>query len=243
MILGTSDLKKSFGGNNAVNGVNIKIPKNKITSIIGPNGSGKSTLFNLITGLLKADAGKVILQGSDLTKKEDFEITKKEISRTFQEIRTFSYLTLREHLKLALSDNDTGIIRNFFTPQKFYDEQLKEYLDLVGLEQPLSVRGEELSYGQSKLLSLAMNLAKKHEILMLDEPVAGINPKLRAKIEKIILNLKERGETILLIEHDMNFVMDLSDLIIVMDQGQVILEGDKEAILSNKKVLKAYLGR
>ncbi len=243
MIIRTKKLTKRFGGNIAVNGVSISIPANKITSIIGPNGSGKSTLFNVITRLLPEDEGKVYVKDKDITASNDYAITQDKISRTFQEIRTFDYLTIREHMQLALSDNHQGILKNLFSPQVLSDELIKKYLELVGLKQSLEKKGEDLSYGQSKLLNLAMNIAKKHEILLLDEPVAGINPKLRFEIEKILKNLKKQGETILLIEHDMNFVINISDLIIVMDAGEIILQGDKKAILANKKVLKAYLGR
>ena len=120
---------------------------------------------------------------------------------------------------------------------------MKGILKLVGLDEKITTKAKNLSYGQSKLLNLAMNIAKNHEILLLDEPVAGVNPRLRKKIGNILLDLKKQGETILLIEHDMNFVINLSDLIIVMDEGKIILQGDRKKILSNEKVLKAYLGR
>ncbi len=244
MILKTEEITKKFGGITAVEKVSLTIPENKITSIIGPNGSGKSTLFNVITKLLPSDHGKISIKNQDTTSLADHEIARKTISRTFQEIRIFPYLTIREHLELALyEEEDKKLLKSFFKPKSIPLSSIEKILDLVGLDKEISTRGENLSYGQSKLLNLAMSIAKRHEILLLDEPVAGVNPRLRKKISDILLDLKKRGETILLIEHDMNFVVNLSDLIIVMDGGKIILEGDRKKILSNKKVLKAYLGR
>jgi branched-chain amino acid transport system ATP-binding protein len=177
-----------------------------------------------------------------LSKTKDFEVARLGISRTFQDVRLFKNLTIKDHLEIAMSKRDEDLFTNLLVGEKVSVEKIKAVLDLVGLEKSLSTYAVNLSYGQRKLLDLAVAIAKKHTILMLDEPVAGVNPLLRNKIKEIIKSLNEKGETVLLIEHDMNFVMNLADHIFVMDAGRVIAEGKPEEIQNNKKVLDAYLG-
>lgn len=258
------NLSKRFDGVRAVDNCTLSIEKAKITAIIGPNGSGKTTLFNMISGLLEPDDGSIEFAGRDITEAEDFERAKLGISRTFQEVRLFKHLSVREHLEIAMSDSDEKMIKSIESVfrrrlsireskkkdaenkperlEQYKREQCKQILESVHLHVPLERVVTELSYGQRKLLDLAMALAKPHKILLLDEPVAGINPKLRLTIKSILKELRRKGETIIVIEHDMNFVMDLSDNVIVMDNGKIIAEGKPKQIQNNRKVLEAYLG-
>jgi len=242
MILKVNSVSKSFGGVKALDHCSLEIEKGKITAIIGPNGSGKSTLFNTISRLVINDKGNINFNENKTDGMKPFDVANLGISRTFQEVRLFKNLTIEEHLNIALSFDDEKLIKNLFYKENNFRDRIKEVLNLVELDKPLHTYASNLSYGQRKLLDLAIAIAKKHELLMLDEPVAGVNPRLRNEIKSIIRKLNKKGETILLIEHDMNFVMDLADKIFVLDSGSVIAEGSPKQIQSNKKVLDAYLG-
>jgi len=242
MILEIKNCKKYFGGIHAIDNCSLSIERGKITSIIGPNGSGKTTLFNVISRLLDIDSGKLLFRGEDISQFQDYQLGKKYISRTFQEVRLFRNLTIRDHIEIAFSSTDELLFKNFFAKRKSSTKKIRDLLSLVGLQKPLNTYVTDLSYGQRKLLDLAIAIAKPHSILMLDEPVAGVNPQLRQEIKKILRKLKKSGETIILIEHDMNFVMDLADYIWVMDAGKIIACGKPRDIQNNKKVLDAYLG-
>ena len=242
MILKVNSVSKSFGGVKALDHCSLEIEKGKITAIIGPNGSGKSTLFNTISRLVINDKGNINFNENKTDGMKPFDVANLGISRTFQEVRLFKNLTIEEHLNIALSFDDEKLIKNLFYKENNFRDRIKEVLNLVELDKPLHTYASNLSYGQRKLLDLAIAIAKKHELLMLDEPVAGVNPRLRNEIKSIIRKLNKKGETILLIEHDMNFVMDLADKIFVLDAGSVIAEGNPKQIQSNKKVLDAYLG-
>ncbi len=235
-------VSKHFGGVKALNGCDFTIEKGKITALIGPNGSGKTTLFNCISKLYDIDSGKITFNGTNITRMRDFAVARLGISRTFQQVRLFKYLTIKQHLEIALGRTDEKMCRSYFRQKQNYSARIKEVLELVGLEKSITTVVSDLSYGQRKLLDLAIAIAKPHELLLLDEPVAGVNPELRKKIKEIIRKLNEQGETILLIEHDMHFVMNLVDEIFVIDQGAIIANGKPKEIQHNKKVLRAYLG-
>jgi len=244
MIFDIKNISKAFGGLKALDKCTCKIKKGKITAIIGPNGSGKSTLFNVISSLLTADQGEIKFDHHKITDMKDFKVARLGISRTFQQVRLFRNLTIRDHLEIALSTTDQKFwFSAFINKDKDNNlKEIKEILNLVRLHKPLGTLATELSYGQRKLLDLAMAIAKPHSVLLLDEPVAGVNPKLRGEIKQILRELNKQGETIVVIEHDMNFVMDLAEHIIVMDEGRVLVEGRPRQIQNNKKVLEAYLG-
>lgn len=241
-LLEIKNVSKRFGGIKALDNCSLDIEKGTLTAIIGPNGSGKSTLFNVISRLVKEDRGEILLNGNRLSKKEDYQVAKQGVARTFQDVRLFKNLTIKEHLEIAMEREDESVILSLFTRGENNDKKIKEILDLVGLKKDWNTLATDLSYGQRKLLDLAVAIAKPHEILMLDEPVAGINPQLRREIAQILKKLDKQGETILLIEHDMNFVMGVAEYIYVLDEGKVIAHGKPLAIQSNKKVLEAYLG-
>ncbi|MBI2451765.1 ABC transporter ATP-binding protein [Candidatus Pacearchaeota archaeon] len=236
------NISKSFGGIKALDSCNIEIKKKKINAIIGPNGSGKTTLFNIISGLIKPDKGEIIFQGHDILKLEDFERAKLGISRTFQEVRLFKNLTAKDHIDISLSENYESVLKSVIKKKRSNRKKIKRILKTVDLDKKLGSYVSDLSYGQRKLLDLAIVMAKKHSILLLDEPVAGVNPKLREKIKEILRELREKGETIVLIEHDMNFVMEIAEFIYVLDYGKVIAAGRPKEIQKNKKVLEVYLG-
>jgi len=242
MILDIKQISKAFGGLKALDNCSFSVKKGKITAVIGPNGSGKSTLFNVITKLLDQDTGRVKFDGKDLKKMRSYEVAREGVARTFQEVRLFRNLTIYDHLDIAMGQKDEHVWHSMWNKGLDNKKKIKEILDLVGLDKPINTYAVDLSYGQRKLLDLAVGIAKPHILLMLDEPVAGVNPKLRKSIKKVLRDLNKQGETILLIEHDMNFVMDLADHIVVMDEGGVLVEGKPKQIQNNKKVLDAYLG-
>lgn len=244
-MLKVKNLKKHFGGVKAVDGCSFEVKQGTITALIGPNGSGKTTVFNLISGVLKEDSGKVIFDGTDITHFSPEAVSNIGISRLFQQTRLFNNLTVKENLLLALDNEDTKLWKNLFglnrvTKEK--EEKIKEMLKFVGMERFENKLARELSYGQKRLIELIRTILNPHKLLMLDEPVAGVNPRLRKEIAKLLKKLKKQGDTILLIEHDMDFALGLADFVIVMDEGKVIAKGKPEEIRNNPKVLEAYLG-
>lgn len=244
-MLKIKNLSKRFGGVKAVNNCSFDIKENNITALIGPNGSGKSTVFNLISGVLKEDSGKIIYNKTDITRFSPEQVSNVGISRLFQRSQLFDNLTIRENLLLAIDNEDTKFWKNFLGKNKTTkekEERVNKMLKLVEMESFSNKLGRELSFGQKRLIEITRTILNPHKLLMLDEPVAGVNPKLRKKISEILLDLKKKGETILLIEHDMNFALNLADEVIVLDEGKVIAKGTPKQIKSNKKVLEAYLG-
>jgi branched-chain amino acid transport system ATP-binding protein/neutral amino acid transport system ATP-binding protein len=244
-MLKIQNLSKAFGGVKAVNDCSFEIKKGTITALIGPNGSGKSTVFNLVSGVLKADSGKIIFDGINITNKSPEAISNLGISRMFQQSRLFKNLSVKENLLLAIDNEDTKFWKNLFGLNKITkekEEKIREMLKLVEMEKFENRLVGELSFGQKRLVELVRTILNPHELLMLDEPVAGVNPRLRKIIAKVLLKLKKEGKTILLIEHDMNFALSLADEVIVMDEGKVIAKGKPKEIKKNPKVLEAYLG-
>lgn len=242
MILKVTGLQKSFGGVHAVQGSTFEVEKGKITALIGPNGAGKTTVFNLITGFLKPDEGSVMFEGSELIGKESHDIAKRGISRTFQQVRLFKHLSIMDHLKMVEDQEDRKVIRNVFSKKHKDVEPYKKILQEFGIEREPEALVGELSYGQRKLLDIAMRLRLDHKLLMLDEPVAGVNKVIQERIENLLLDLKKQGETMLVIDHDMAFVRKLADHVIALDAGVVITQGTPEEVLNDPCVLEAYLG-
>jgi len=238
-------LTKHFGGIKAVNDCSFIVKKNTITALIGPNGAGKSTVFNLISGIIKENSGQIIFNGKDITHLSPEKVSNSGISRLFQQTRLFNNLTVRENLLLALDNEDTKFWKILFGRNKITKEKkekIKEMLKLIEMGKFENELTRNLSYGQKRLIELIRTILNPHQFLILDEPVAGVNPKLRKNINKILINLKNQGETILLIEHDMNFTLNIADVIIVLEKGKVIAEGTPKDIRINPKVLEIYLG-
>jgi len=244
-MLKIQNLSKKFGGVKAINACSFEIAKGEITALIGPNGSGKTTVFNLISGIIKQDFGKIFFNGKNITNFSVEQISNLGISRLFQQSRLFKNLTVRENLFLAIDNEDTKLWKNMFGLNKITKEKkekVSEILKKCGIAEIENKTANDLSFGQKRLVELARTILNPHQLLMLDEPVAGVNPKIRQDIIKLLLKLKKNGETILLIEHDMNFTLGLADDIIVMDAGKVIAVGKPNEIKNNKLVLEAYLG-
>jgi len=248
-MLEIKNLKKYFGGVKAVDGCDLEVKEKTITALIGPNGSGKTTLFNLVSGILKTDEGKIILDGYDITNKSPEYIANLAglgVSRLFQQSRLFGNLSVKDNLLLTFDNEDTKFWKNLLSSSaedlEDKERKVKEALEMVELGGFGNKLARDLSFGQKRLVELLRTILNPHKLLMLDEPVGGVTPKLRKKISEILLKLKEDGETIFLIEHDMNFAFGVADNVIVMDQGKVIAEGKPEQIKTNSRVLEAYLG-
>jgi len=243
-MLEVSNLKKSFGGIKAVDDCSFKIKENSITALIGPNGSGKTTVFNIISGILKADSGKVRFNKKIISERQPHEISNMGFSRLFQQSRLFDHLSVKENLRLALSNEDTNLFKSLFKHFSVEEEDKKilKLAKIMEIELFMNKLTKNLSYGQKRLVEIARAILNPHKILILDEPTAGVNPKLRKEITKILLNLKKRGDTILFIEHDLNFTLKIAEEIIVLDEGKIIAQGKPNEIKNNKKVLEAYLG-
>jgi len=244
-MLEVKNLNKHFGGINAVDNCSFEVKAGTITALIGPNGAGKSTVFNLISGILSPDSGDIIFGGKNITKFSPDKISNVGFSRIFQQSSLFNNLNVKENLLLAIDNEDTKFWKTFLGFNRITKEKerkVNEALKLVDMEKFKDYLAGDLSFGQKRLIELARAILNPHTILMLDEPVAGINPKLRQKISEVLNNLKKEGDTVLLIEHDMDFTLNISDEIIVMDKGTVIATGSPEEIKNNPKVLEAYLG-
>jgi len=229
-ILQLQDVTKCFGSLVAVNKCSFALEKNRITGLIGPNGAGKTTLFNVITGFFTTDEGQIIFKGHQINNLRPYRIAERGIGRTFQITRVFPKMTLMENLIVAARVEKR-------------DERALELLEVAGL---IDLRGEyasDLSYGQQKLLALIRVLMFDPDLILLDEPAAGINPTMQNKIMELIHKLKEGGKTFLIIEHDMKVIMGHSDKIVVFNFGEKIAEGTGEEIKNNDEVLKAYFGR
>jgi branched-chain amino acid transport system ATP-binding protein len=254
VILKVEGLSKSFGGIRAVDGCSFVVEKGKITALIGPNGAGKSTLFNLVSGFVIQDAGMVEFQGMRIEHMPAYRRARRGIARTFQQVRLFQNLTLEDNIEIAQEANDSsfwisvikgrGAIDRARTNVGAYGHTpVQEALERIGIDRTPNTLASELSFGQQKLLELARALEFPHQLLMLDEPVAGVAPHLREQFLGLFRKLKAEGETILLIEHDMDFVMQLADIVVVMDEGKVLMKGTPEEVRKHEGVLEAYLGQ
>jgi len=248
-ILEIKRISKIFGGLIAVDDLSFDIKEREIVSLIGPNGAGKTTTFNLITGFLKPNSGKIIYKGADITNGESYFISKMGMIRTFQKTKIFSSTTVMESIKMSCYRiAEYSKLDILFHTKKFEREEEKvnkrthevlEYFNLKGIKDFIS---NNLTYGQKRILEIAIAVASYPQLLLLDEPAAGLNIKESSELMKLIFSLRDQGVTILLVEHDMNLVKNISDRIIVMNFGKKIYEGIPKNVYSNKEVIEAYLG-
>ena len=240
-LLQTQALSKSFGGIKAVNECAFEVEEGSITALIGPNGAGKTTVFNLISGLLKPDAGTIRFNGDKINGLQPHQITRKGISRTFQISRDLMEMTLLENL---IVQSPTSGFSDLFRGSMLHheEEHAMELLEFVGISHLASEKSKNLSYGQKKLMEFAATLMAKPKLIMLDEPAGGVNPALLDEIIDRILLLNNQGITFLIVEHNMDVVMNLCDPVIVMAYGTVLVHGTPQEIQNNEAVLEAYLG-
>lgn len=240
----------SFGGLTAVSAVNLAVEKGELVGLIGPNGAGKTTIFNLITGVYRPTTGEIYYRGERIDGLKPHLVANKGITRTFQNIRLFSNLTVLDNVKLAChlharSSLPAAILRlpRFRKEETRIEEESLRLLRIFNLEERRSELAKNLPYGEQRRLEVARALAAKPGLLLLDEPAAGMNPQETQELQKLIRRLQQEfGLTILLIEHDMNLVMGLCERIYVLDYGVVIAEGTPEEIRRNPRVIEAYLG-
>ena len=251
-VLETKNLGISFGGLKAVQDANIKIKKGQIYGMIGPNGAGKTTVFNMLTGVYLPTTGTFYLNGEELKGKTQEQINHKGIARTFQNIRLFSNMSVIRNVMVGLHNQPqykcsflSSMFRlpRHFKVEKAMREHAKELLRVFDLEDERNNLACNLPYGKQRKLEIARALATNPKLLLLDEPAAGMNPQETEELTKFIHYIREKFNlTILLIEHHMNLVMDISDRIYVIDFGEEIAEGVPAEIQANKKVIDAYLG-
>lgn len=241
-------VKKSFGGLTAVDVEHLEIPKNAITALIGPNGAGKTTLFNLLTGFDTPDTGAWSFEGTSLSGVPSFKVAKMGQVRTFQLTKALSLLTVLDNMKLGAKDQaGEGIFKSLFP--RFWRKQdaeievkAMELLKRFKLDTKKEDFAASLSGGQRKLLEMARALMTDPVLVMLDEPMAGVNPALTQSLLEHVLNLKKDGMTVLFVEHDMHMVRHIADWVVVMAEGKVVAEGPPETVMKEQAVIDAYLG-
>ncbi len=243
-------VSKNFDGIHALDNCSFHAEEGEILGLIGPNGSGKTTMFNVITGMHKADSGRISYKGEDITHWKTYDIAKLGIARTFQLIRLFPKLTVMDNMLLATryvhgERFSTQFLRraHMKEEEKNNISRAKELLKLANLHEKSFELAENLSYGQQKLLEIVRTLATEPQLLLLDEPIAGVNPTMAKQILELIKTLNKKGMTIIVIEHNMNIIMKICSRIVVMDYGKEIAAGAPAQIKSNKKVIEAYLGK
>ncbi|MFA5954218.1 MAG: ATP-binding cassette domain-containing protein [Patescibacteria group bacterium] len=248
-MLRVENVSKHFGGVAAVTGCTFHVEPGTVTALIGPNGAGKTTVFDIITGLIKLDTGHVFLGEQNLTNKPSHVVANAGISRTFQQVRLFRNLTIIDHLLMAKDNDDMNLLKNVWRHPPIDHDFFSAHLERFQLKKPLTTLVADLSYGQRKLLQLAMATLKPHHLLLLDEPVAGVNAVVQQEIESLLLAMKasptsgsDSVETMLIVEHDMGFVKRLADHVVVMDAGRVLVAGHPDTALRDERVLEAYLG-
>ena len=245
-----TSLSRHFGGLKVLQDVNLEIPQGGIFGLIGPNGAGKTTVFNLITGLLPPTGGRIEFNGQNLAGLQPHEITRLGIGRTFQNIRIFKDMSLLENVMVGLHGQlhygALGLLASsglFRSEERRARERAHELLSWVRLDHKAKDKADNLSYGEQRKLELARALATNPKLLLLDEPVAGMNSTEKDELMGEIRNISERGYTIFMIEHDMRFVMGLCADIAVLNFGRIIARGNPEAIRNDPQVIEAYLGR
>ena len=249
-LLEVKNLGISFGGLRAVNAFDIEIEKGQLYGLIGPNGAGKTTIFNLLTGVYKPDEGIIKLDGENITGKKAIDINKAGIARTFQNIRLFKDMSVKDNVKVGLHNHHPystleGILRlpRYFKVEKEMDERAMELLKVFDLDQEADLLASNLPYGKQRKLETARALATDPKLLLLDEPAAGMNPNETKELMDTIRFVRDKFDmTILLIEHDMKLVSGICEKLTVLNFGEVLMQGDTSTVLNDPQVITAYLG-
>ena len=249
-ILKVENLGITFGGLKAVQGVNLSVNQGEIIGLIGPNGAGKTTVFNMLTNVYQPTTGSIELEGRSIVGKKTYETTGMGIARTFQNIRLFKDISVIDNVKIAMDQSIhynmmESILRlpRYWEEEAEVDQRAHELLKVVGLDDLAQSKARNLPYGQQRKLEIARALATKPKLLLLDEPAAGMNPTETHELMTTIRDIRSRFNiSVLLIEHDMGFVMGICDRLYVLDYGVIIAEGLPEEIRTNQRVITAYLG-
>jgi len=247
--LEVTNLKKSFGGIKAVDVESLNLNRNELTSIIGPNGAGKTTFFDLISGFQDSDEGKVYLNNKNISKSQPYAIARLGMIRTFQLTKVFDRMTVLENMMFSASTvNNDSFLKSLakLPSQKTTEKKIRdksfEIMKELNIDHMANSYAREMSGGQKKLLELGRSIINNPSVLLLDEPLAGVNPKLAEEILQIILNLAGKGISILMVEHNIEAVMKISERVIVLAEGKVIADSIPENIRTDEKVIEAYLG-
>ena len=247
--LEVTNLKKSFGGIKAVDVESLNLNRNELTSIIGPNGAGKTTFFDLISGFQDSDEGKVYLNNKNISKSQPYAIARLGMIRTFQLTKVFDRMTVLENMMFSASTvNNDSLLKSLakLPSQKTTEKKIRdksfEIMKELNIDHMANSYAREMSGGQKKLLELGRSIINNPSVLLLDEPLAGVNPKLAEEILQIILNLAGKGISILMVEHNIEAVMKISERVIVLAEGKVIADSTPENIRTDEKVIEAYLG-
>ncbi|MBS0520709.1 MAG: ABC transporter ATP-binding protein [Proteobacteria bacterium] len=248
-ILRVTDLRKSYSGIHALDGVSFDVEAGSITGLIGPNGSGKSTAIDCISGFQKLGGGKVVLGDADITGRPAHLIARAGLMRTFQTVRVYDRLSLADNLAIAAQQFDPATWIDEFLRTRRYrqaveasEKRARQLVELIGLQRYYEAETGILSYGQKKLVALAAALMPHPKIVVLDEPVAGVNPSRIREIEVALQQLNQAGETFLIVEHNVQFITTLCHRVIVLEQGRKLTEGTAAEIHTDARVLEAYLG-
>ena len=243
-FLEVKHVRKAYGAIKAVDGVTFSVGPGEIVGVIGPNGSGKTTLFNSILGQIKPSAGGVEFCGEDITGMSPLELSRRGVGRTFQTLQVFTHLTVRDNLIAAAQEfKGTLVGRLFAKPDAGLGHHADEMIELFRLKHVAHLKAGTLSYGQQKLIDIAMAFMPAPRLVLLDEPCGGVNPSLVDQLRELLIDLnKTQGGSFVVIEHNMDFIMRLCPRVICMVEGKVMAEGTPSAVQSNRQVLEAYLG-